>query len=204
MMNKKSVKSLELKQACSIMKHRLRRIQKVQLPTQDISLRKTLNDSRLMKNLRMIGFTNGTMMCHGCMKNHGRIMKHGMNPHQLHIVANLSTIKLDVQSGLPMTREKMDTIMENVYDDTKHDHKYEMDHEVDERQEIYSNETHEPPVCNIRRFEMIKYSFGNDEEYVAIKEDEYDDLMSTSKDACRAYQEIFRMMDEGWMVNRDE
>ncbi|GJS83813.1 hypothetical protein Tco_0750354 [Tanacetum coccineum] len=37
------------------------------------------------------------------------------------------------------------------------------------------------------------------EEYVAIKEDEYEDLTITSKDACRAYQEIFRMMDEGWM-----
>ncbi|GJT87081.1 hypothetical protein Tco_1068798 [Tanacetum coccineum] len=53
-------------------------------------------------------------------------------------------------------------------------------------------------------FEMIKYSFGDDEEYVAVKEEEYDDLTSTSKDACRAYQEIFRMMDEGWMVTRDE
>ncbi|GKE55713.1 hypothetical protein Tco_1494898 [Tanacetum coccineum] len=86
-----------------------------------------------------------------------------------------------------------------MYDDTKHDHKYEMDHEVDERQEICSNETHELPVCTIRRFEMIKYSFGQDEEYVAVKEDEYKDLTSTSEDACRTYQEIFRMMDEGWM-----
>ncbi|GJV05604.1 retrovirus-related pol polyprotein from transposon TNT 1-94 [Tanacetum coccineum] len=46
---------------------------------------------------------------------------------------------------------------------------------------------------------MIKYSFGQDEEYVAVKEYEYEDLTNTSKDACRAYQEIFRMMDEGWM-----
>ncbi|GJY28105.1 hypothetical protein Tco_0403872 [Tanacetum coccineum] len=60
------------------------------------------------------------------------------------------------------------------------------------------------PVFNIRRFELIKYSFGDDGKYVAIKEDEYNDLMDTSKDACRAYQEIFRMMDEGWMVTRDE
>ncbi|GKD78131.1 hypothetical protein Tco_1340752 [Tanacetum coccineum] len=60
----------------------------------------------------------------------------------------------------------------NVYDVTKHDHEYEMDHEVDERQEICSNETHELPVCNIRRFEMIKYVFGDDEECVAIKEDD--------------------------------
>ncbi|GKE18546.1 hypothetical protein Tco_1426123 [Tanacetum coccineum] len=78
------------------------------------------------------------------------------------------------------------------------------DESIDERQEICSNETHELPVCNIRRFEMIKYSFRDDEEYVAVKEDEYDDLTSTSKDACRAYQEIFRMMDEVWMVTKDE
>ncbi|GKF32776.1 hypothetical protein Tco_0102574, partial [Tanacetum coccineum] len=72
----------------------------------------------------------------------------------------------------------------------------------DERQELC--ETHELPVCNMRRFEMIKYSFGQDEEYVAVKEDEYEDLARTSDDACLEYQEIFRMMDEGWMVTRAE
>ncbi|GJR23137.1 hypothetical protein Tco_0971664 [Tanacetum coccineum] len=82
--------------------------------------------------------------------------------------------------------------------------KYENEHEDDERYELCGNETHELPVCTIRIFEMIKYSFGQDEEYVAVKEDEYEDLTSTSKDACRAYQEIFRMMDEGWMVTRLE
>ncbi|GKF09791.1 hypothetical protein Tco_0044015 [Tanacetum coccineum] len=87
----------------------------------------------------------------------------------------------------------------NVYDDTNHDHEYEMDHEVDKRQEICSNETYELPVCNIRRFKMIKYSFRVEEEYVAVKEYEYNDLTSTSKDACRAYQEI---LDEGWMVSQ--
>ncbi|GKF41914.1 hypothetical protein Tco_0125256 [Tanacetum coccineum] len=51
---------------------------------------------------------------------------------------------------------------------------------------------------------MIKYSFGNDEEYVAVKENKYDDLTSTSDDACRAYQEIFRIMDEGWMTSLKE
>nr|GFA36231.1 hypothetical protein [Tanacetum cinerariifolium] len=87
----------------------------------------------------------------------------------------------------------------NVYNDTNHDHEYEMDHEVDERHEIYSNETHELPVCNIRRFEMIKYSFRDGEEYVAVKEDEYKDLTSIRENACLSYQEIFRMMDERWM-----
>ncbi|GJZ12320.1 hypothetical protein Tco_0547550 [Tanacetum coccineum] len=51
---------------------------------------------------------------------------------------------------------------------------------------------------------MIKYPFNGEEEYVVVKEDEYDDLTITSEEACRAYQEIFRMMDEGWMVTRTE
>ncbi|GJT89697.1 hypothetical protein Tco_1078542 [Tanacetum coccineum] len=71
--------------------------------------------------------------------------------------------------------------------------------EDEERCEIFDDTTQELPVCTVRRFEKIKYSFGQDEEYVAYKEDEYEDLTSTSEDACRAYQEIFRMMDEGWM-----
>ncbi|GKB25872.1 hypothetical protein Tco_0865273, partial [Tanacetum coccineum] len=82
---------------------------------------------------------------------------------------------------------------------TYHDHdeiKYENETH-DERQELC--EAHELSVCNIRKFEMIKYSFRQDEEYVAVKEDEYDDLARTSDDACRAYQEIFRRIDEGWM-----
>ncbi|GKC21739.1 hypothetical protein Tco_1023889 [Tanacetum coccineum] len=81
---------------------------------------------------------------------------------------------------------------------------YENEHEDDERYELCDNETHELPVCIVRRFKMIKYSFRHDEKYVAIKEDEYEDLTSTSKDSCHTYQEIFRMLDEGWMVTRDE
>ncbi|GKD57949.1 hypothetical protein Tco_1291336 [Tanacetum coccineum] len=49
---------------------------------------------------------------------------------------------------------------------------------------------------------MIKYSFGQEVEYVAIKEYEYDDL--TNEDACQAYQEIFRNMDEGWSIYAHE
>ncbi|GKD49088.1 hypothetical protein Tco_1278064, partial [Tanacetum coccineum] len=91
------------------------------------------------------------------------------------------------------------------YEFADHDYEereYENGQEDKERCELFND--HELPVCNIRRFEMIKYSFRDDEEYVAIKEDEYNDLTSTSKDACRAYQEIFCMMDEGWMVTRNE
>ncbi|GJZ08274.1 hypothetical protein Tco_0542557 [Tanacetum coccineum] len=51
----------------------------------------------------------------------------------------------------------------------------------DERHKLC--ETNELPICNMRRFKMMKYSFGQDEEYVAVKEDEYNDLARTSEDA---------------------
>ncbi|GJT40826.1 hypothetical protein Tco_0612845 [Tanacetum coccineum] len=70
------------------------------------------------------------------------------------------------------------------------------------RCEVFND--HEHPVYNIRIFKMIKYSFGQDKVYVAMKEDEYEDLTSTSEDECQAYQEIFRMLDEGWMITREE
>nr|GEV06512.1 reverse transcriptase domain-containing protein [Tanacetum cinerariifolium] len=62
---------------------------------------------------------------------------------------------------------------------TYHDHdeiKYENETH-DERQKLC--EAHELTVCNIRKFEMIEYSFGHDEEYVAVKEYKYDDLART-------------------------
>nr|GEX60031.1 hypothetical protein [Tanacetum cinerariifolium] len=79
--------------------------------------------------------------------------------------------------------------MEN-YEITYHDH--DENETRDERQELC--ETHELPVCSLRRFKMIKYSFRQDKEYVAIKEDKYDDLAKPSNDECRAYQEIFCMV----------
>ncbi|GJT03425.1 hypothetical protein Tco_0824594 [Tanacetum coccineum] len=72
---------------------------------------------------------------------------------------------------------------------------YEISHEDNESKELC--EVQELPMCNIRKYMMIKYSFNNEEEYVAVKEDEYDDLTITRNEACRAYQEIFRIMEEG-------
>ncbi|GKC68643.1 hypothetical protein Tco_1101241 [Tanacetum coccineum] len=85
---------------------------------------------------------------------------------------------------------------------TNYDDTYKINHDDNERNGLC--EVHEPLVCTIQRFEMIKYSFGQGEEYVAIKEDEYDDLARTGNNACRTYQEIFRIMDEGWVVTRAE
>ncbi|GJV61893.1 hypothetical protein Tco_1467993 [Tanacetum coccineum] len=64
------------------------------------------------------------------------------------------------------------------------------------RCDLFNDPAQEPPVCKIRRLEMIKYSFGQEEKYVAIKEYEYDDLTRTNEDACHAYQEIFHNMYE--------
>nr|GEU48630.1 VIER F-box protein 2 [Tanacetum cinerariifolium] len=88
------------------------------------------------------------------------------------------------------------------YEDAVHDHEereYEMEHEDEERCELFNDTTYERPVCIIRRFEMIKYSFRENEEYVAIKEHEYDDLTSTNEHAHRTYQEIICRMYEVWM-----
>ncbi|GKB29664.1 hypothetical protein Tco_0869065, partial [Tanacetum coccineum] len=76
----------------------------------------------------------------------------------------------------------------------------EIEHEDEERSEV--SDDHKRPVCYIRRFEMVKYSFRDDKEYVAIKENECDDLTNTSEKVIHTYQEIFYMMDEGWMVTR--
>ncbi|GJU25726.1 hypothetical protein Tco_1164347 [Tanacetum coccineum] len=196
-------------------------------------LLRTLRDSRPMNITRMIGSMNGRMTYHGSMRSHRLTLEFGPNPHQLNILASLSTIKLDVRNGQHVDYEwyealedselkdealRNKAIMEgfinedddesryeqkrrwNIY--TNYDDAYEINHEDNEREELC--EVHELPVCNVRRYMMIKYSFNNDEEYVAVKEDEYDDLTITREEACRAYQEIFRIMDEGWMVTRAE
>ncbi|GKC22856.1 hypothetical protein Tco_1025006 [Tanacetum coccineum] len=63
----------------------------------------------------------------------------------------------------------------------------EEEHENKERCELFDDTTQKRPVCNIRRFEMIKYLFGKDKEFVAKIEHEYDDLTNTNEDACRTY-----------------
>ncbi|GKD21164.1 hypothetical protein Tco_1222867 [Tanacetum coccineum] len=62
-----------------------------------------------------------------------------------------------------------------------------------------SNSNDEKPnkrVCKAKKFKAIKYSLRTDEKYLAINENEYGDLMNTSKEAIHTYQEIFRIMDE--------
>ncbi|GJR08873.1 hypothetical protein Tco_0791525 [Tanacetum coccineum] len=53
----------------------------------------------------------------------------------------------------------------------------------------------EPSNCKVRRFEMMKYSFDDDEEYITIKESEY---LNHSKDSLDAYRELYvSLMKDG-------
>nr|GEX10841.1 hypothetical protein [Tanacetum cinerariifolium] len=47
-------------------------------------------------------------------------------------------------------------------------------------------EYHDPSICNIRIFEMMKYLFDADDEYIAIKEREHSDHSRTNVDALYA------------------
>ncbi|GJT04897.1 hypothetical protein Tco_0839359 [Tanacetum coccineum] len=66
----------------------------------------------------------------------------------------------------------------------------------------HKKEHHDLSTCRVRRFEMIKYSFDAGDEYVAIKEHECSDHSKANIDACQAYRELFRIMDEGWLVTK--
>ncbi|GJU73103.1 hypothetical protein Tco_1264508 [Tanacetum coccineum] len=66
----------------------------------------------------------------------------------------------------------------------------------------HKKEHHDPSTYHVRRFEMIKYSFDADDEYVAIKEHECSDHSKTNIDTCQAYQELFHIMDEGWLMTK--
>ncbi|GJY04378.1 hypothetical protein Tco_0370318 [Tanacetum coccineum] len=153
-----------------------------------------------MKNLRTTKFMNGTKTYLGWRRNLGLTQEYGKNRNQSNIFASLSTIKLDVRNGQHVDYEWYEALEDSELKEDALRNK--IDPETNEREELC--EIHELPVCTIRRFKMIKYSFGQDEEYVTVKENEYDDLARANKNACRAYQEIFRMMEEGWMVTRAE
>ncbi|GKD81019.1 hypothetical protein Tco_1347858 [Tanacetum coccineum] len=79
---------------------------------------------------------------------------------------------------------KNKAIMEGMIDE---------DNESSNEDEVFDD--HERPICYIRRFEMVKYSFRDDEEYVAIKESEYNDLTNKSKEVPRDLSHDGRRID---------
>ncbi|GKC02938.1 hypothetical protein Tco_0994548 [Tanacetum coccineum] len=66
-----------------------------------------------------------------------------------------------------------------------------------ENQEHKGDPIPEPSSCKVRRFEMMKYSFDDDEKYITIKESEH---LKYSKDSLDAYLELLRLIDDGWVV----
>ncbi|GJZ01068.1 hypothetical protein Tco_0519029 [Tanacetum coccineum] len=70
-----------------------------------------------------------------------------------------------------------------------------------ENQEHKGDPIPEPSNWKVRRFEMMKYSVNDDEEYIAIKESEY---LNHSKDGLDAYRELLRLINEGWVVTTPE
>nr|GEZ74228.1 hypothetical protein [Tanacetum cinerariifolium] len=71
------------------------------------------------------------------------------------------------------------------------------DGETQENQRHRDNPTPEPSNYKIRRFEIMKYSFNGVEEFITIKQSEY---LNHSKDSLDAYQELLRLIYDGWVV----
>nr|GEU99069.1 hypothetical protein [Tanacetum cinerariifolium] len=173
----------------------------------DLDVLVILWDSRLMTNTRMIGFMNGTKTYHGYTKNHEMTLDwredgycNGRNLPGSYIVGNtLRYQDLEWYDALKDSELKEEALRNKDIMEGLINEDVESNNEDDGRYELCGNETHDLPVCTVRRFKRTKYSFGQEEEYVAVEEDEYEDLTSTSENACRAYQLIFRMIDEGWM-----
>ncbi|GJU31025.1 hypothetical protein Tco_1174614, partial [Tanacetum coccineum] len=192
-------------------------------------LTKDIMGLKPMKITKTIGSTNETRMYHGCSEwptyswREDGYCNGGNFPGAYHIGNSLHYQDLKWYEALEDSERKDEAlrnkaIMKGLISDDESSNDYWKrwkSHEIyyhDYDEGEYKNETHEEghelcgiktrgvPVCQIKRYNMIKYSFNDEEEYVAVKEDEYDDLTITSEEACRAYQEIFWMMDEGWMV----
>nr|GEZ75542.1 hypothetical protein [Tanacetum cinerariifolium] len=70
-----------------------------------------------------------------------------------------------------------------------------------ENYESKGNLIPEPSNFRVRRFKMMKYTFTDNEEYITVKESEY---LNHSKDSLEAYQELLRLINEGWVVTTQE
>ncbi|GJX92863.1 hypothetical protein Tco_0347449 [Tanacetum coccineum] len=167
-------------------------------------LLRTLMDSRPMKITRMIGSMNGTRTYHGSMRSHGLTSEFGPYAHQLNILASLFNYKT-VCSEWPTYSWKDD----GYYNGGN----LPLTHIIGNQLHYQGLEWYEALEDCELKYEALKNKAimegsikedDDESQYVAVKEDEYDDLTITRKEACRAYQEIFRIMDEGWMVTRAE
>ncbi|GKD71918.1 hypothetical protein Tco_1326008, partial [Tanacetum coccineum] len=57
-------------------------------------------------------------------------------------------------------------------------------------------------ICRVDKFEVIKYSIGDNEELMGIRTLERDSWAQTVNGISSIYLDIFRKKDEGWTVHR--
>ncbi|GKD01149.1 hypothetical protein Tco_1171423 [Tanacetum coccineum] len=58
--------------------------------------------------------------------------------------------------------------------------------------------------CKAEKFEAIQYSLGPNEEYIAIRSNEYDIWERSKDNISKIYQDIFHKKDEGWKVSTSQ
>ncbi|GJX49531.1 hypothetical protein Tco_0276376 [Tanacetum coccineum] len=59
-------------------------------------------------------------------------------------------------------------------------------------------------MCKAEKFKAIEYSFGTNEEYIAIRKCEYDIWERNEENMSKIYQDVFQKRNNGWMVTRTE
>ncbi|GKB66599.1 hypothetical protein Tco_0928011 [Tanacetum coccineum] len=83
----------------------------------------------------------------------------------------------------------------NTY--TNYNDAYEINHEHNKSEELC--EIQEQPICNIRRYMMVKYSFNDDEEYIAVKKTNTTILLLQEKRHAELTKKSFRIWTKnGW------
>ncbi|GKC78363.1 hypothetical protein Tco_1129137, partial [Tanacetum coccineum] len=57
-------------------------------------------------------------------------------------------------------------------------------------------------LCRVNKFEVIKYTIRDNEEFLAICTHECDSWERTVNGVSSIYHDVFRKKDEGWIVHR--
>ncbi|GJX37409.1 hypothetical protein Tco_0250712 [Tanacetum coccineum] len=64
------------------------------------------------------------------------------------------------------------------------------------------NEQPNEEICRVDKFEVIRYTIGGNEEFLAICTRECDSWARTVNEVSSIYHDIFPKKDEGWTVHR--
>ncbi|GJR89662.1 hypothetical protein Tco_0213673 [Tanacetum coccineum] len=64
------------------------------------------------------------------------------------------------------------------------------------------NERRDKGMCRVDKFEVIKYSIGDNEEFLGVRALEHQSWAQTVNGISNIYLDIFRKKDKGWSVHR--